>query len=212
MMGLLNKSRFSMHPQRPVIAREAAQSRIVAASTISGLRSFPRNDGNMLRRTAILFLMALTVTACGFHLRGDIKFAFHSLYLRAPAQTPLIAEIQRELALNKVEMQPSISKADVTLEIVSERSDKQIIALSSSGRVQQYLLSLTVLIRAYDAQQREWLPAGEIRLQRDFPYDDSQILAMAQEEELLRRDMYQDAAQQVLRRLSVAKPPPELPL
>jgi len=41
---------------------------------------------------------------------------------------------------------------------------------------------------------------------RSLPYDDAQILAKEQEEALLYRDMRSDAVQQVMRRLSRAKP------
>jgi len=44
----------------------------------------------------------------------------------------------------------------------------------------------------------------EIELNRNFAYDDSQILAKESEENLLYRDMQTDAAQQIMRRVSAA--------
>ena len=41
---------------------------------------------------------------------------------------------------------------------------------------------------------------------RDLTYDDTQVLAKESEELLLYRDMKSDAIQQMLRRLSAAKP------
>jgi LPS-assembly lipoprotein len=71
----------------------------------------------------------------------------------------------------------------------------------------EYLLRYRLSLRAYDRQQDDWMPATEIQLQRVLPYDDTLVLAKAQEEQMLYDDMRSDAAQQVLRRLAYARPP-----
>lgn len=158
-----------------------------------------------------LLLPVLLLGACGFHLRGhDIKdegFAFHSIYIRAPAETPLIVALRRELQFNKLTVTQSPGQADLVLDIVAVNTDKQILALSGSGQVLEYMLYYSVSLRAYDRQQREWMSAGKIKLQRYFPYDNTKVLAKEQEEKLLYRDMRIDAVQLILRRLSFARPP-----
>jgi LPS-assembly lipoprotein len=49
-------------------------------------------------------------------------------------------------------------------------------------------------------------PPGEIDQRRSLTYDDTQVLAKESEEQLLYRDMKKDAVQQMMRRLSAAKP------
>lgn len=154
-----------------------------------------------------LLLCALLLSACGFHLRGQATFAFHSIYIQSPAETPFVTTLKRGLKSNKVEVMEVPGKSDLTLEVAYELSDKQIIALSGSGHVIDYLLRYKVSLRAYDRQHDEWLPATEIALQRDLPYDDTQVLAKEQEAAMLYSEMRSDAAQQVLRQLSLAKPP-----
>ncbi|MBI1175150.1 MAG: hypothetical protein GC139_07785 [Sideroxydans sp.] len=160
-----------------------------------------------------LLAITLLLSACGFHLRGhnlkEAAFAFHSIYVRAPADTPFVSALKSRLELYKLQLAPSADKADLTLQIVSESADKQILALSGGGHVREYQLHYRVSFRAYDQQQQDWLPAGEIDLQRDFNYDDSQILAKAQEEGMIYQDMRSDAVQQIIFRLSLAKPPPD---
>jgi LPS-assembly lipoprotein len=162
-------------------------------------------------RSRLILLSLVLLTACGFHLRGhnirDTGFAFHSIYIRSGAETPLITLLRQELELNKLEVKHTPEKADLILDIVSENEDKQILALSGGGHVLEYMLYYNVSLRAYDRQQQEWLSAGKISLQRYFPYDDTKILAKQQEESLLYRDMRTDAAQLILRRLSFARPP-----
>jgi LPS-assembly lipoprotein len=158
---------------------------------------------------ALLLLTMLTLAACGFHLRGsnlkDVQFAFKSLYLKAPSETPFVADLRRILKANKIELTTTPDKADLVLEVVSEQSLKQILSLSGAGRVQEYQLFYRVNLRAYDNQQNDWLSADEILLSRILPYDDAQVLAKEQEEAMLYKDMRSDALAQAIRRLNRAK-------
>jgi len=158
----------------------------------------------------ILLLLALSLSACGFQLRGHnlqgSSFPFSSVYLKSAVPTPFVADLQNSLELYKIKLTDTAAEADLTLEVVSEASDKQILAISGSAQVREFQLRYRVSLRAYDKQMQDWLPADEISLQRNLTYDDAQILAKEQEEALLYRDMRSDAVQQVMRRLSRAKP------
>lgn len=160
-------------------------------------------------RHALLLLLALSLAACGFHLRGrgvQVQFAFNSLYLKVKTESPFVNDLRQTLALNKIPVADAPEKADLTLEVVSEVTDKQILSLSGAGRVVEYQLRYRVSLRAYDNKQIDWLPEEEILLMRILPYDDQQVLAKEQEEVLLYKDMRADAVQQALRRLGRAKP------
>ncbi len=159
---------------------------------------------------ALLLLTALTLAGCGFHLRGsspdDVGFAFKSLYLKAPGETPFVAELRRTLTAGKVALTTTSDQAELVLEVVSEQAAKQILSLSGSGRVREFQLFYRVSLRAYDSQQTDWLPPEEIALSRIMTYDDEQVYAKQQEEALLYKDMRSDAVAQAMRRLSRAKP------
>ena len=158
----------------------------------------------------LLLLMALALAACGFHLRGtnlkDVQFAFKSLYLKAPGETPFVTDLRKALIANKITLTTTADTADLVLEVVSEQTIKQILSLSGAGRVQEYQLFYTVSLRAYDNQQNDWLPVEEIALSRNMTYDDAQVLAKQQEETMLYKDMRSDAVGQAVRRLYRAKP------
>lgn len=160
-----------------------------------------------------LIILILLLSACGFHLRGHnmekASFPFSSLYLKSAAPTPFIVDLQNSLELYKIRIAATAAEADLTLDIVSEATGKQILALSGAGQVLEFQLTYRVSLRAYDKQMNEWLPADEITLQRNQAYDAAQVLAKEQEEAMLYRDMRSDAVQQVMRRLSRAKARPD---
>ncbi len=158
----------------------------------------------------LLLAVTLSLAACGFHLRGtqlsDVSFAFNSLYLKAPAETPFVSDLRQALIANKITLTKSPDDADLVLDVVSEQTTKQILSLSGAGRVQEYQLIYRVSLRAYDNKQTDWLPPEEIVQTRILTWDESQILAKQQEEATLYKDMRSDAVGQAMRRLSRAKP------
>ncbi|MDD2914547.1 MAG: LPS assembly lipoprotein LptE [Gallionella sp.] len=158
----------------------------------------------------LILLMSLLLTACGFHLRGQAGMPFDTLYLDAAnSGTPFIADLRRNLEANKVKLVNSAEQADVVLNIVFEMPEKQILTLGGSGRVNEFTLRYRVSLRAYDLKGQEWIPAEEMSLRRDFVYDETRVLAKEAEEITLYQSMRSDMVQQIVRRLSRAKPQPQ---
>jgi len=157
-----------------------------------------------------LLLATLLLGACGFHLRGQAGMPFNTLYLdTVNSKTPFISELRRSLEASKVKLAPTAAQADVVLKVVFENSDKQILTLSGSGRVTEFRLIYSVSLRAYDHKQQDWIPAEEMALRRDYSYDDTKVLAKEAEETLLYQSMRSEMVQQIMRRLSHAKPQPQ---
>jgi LPS-assembly lipoprotein len=162
----------------------------------------------MTTKRIFLLFATLLLTACGFHLRGQVGMPFQSIYLIAPnLNSPFVNELHRNLVANKVSLASGAEQSDVVLNIVSENTEKQVLSLGGDGRVNEYRLIYRVSLRAYN-QQQEWIPAEDMSLRRDFSYDDTQILAKEAEETLLYQSMRTDMVQQIVRRLSRAKPTP----
>lgn len=157
----------------------------------------------------LLLLTILLLTACGFHLRGHSGMPFSTLYLQTSNPgSALIADLRHSLEANRVKLVSSAEKADVILNIASEAPDKQILSLGGGGRVNEFQLYYRVSLRAHDNRQRDWIPVEEIVIRRDYTYSDTQILAKEAEEALLYKSMRSDMVQQIMRRLSRAKPQP----
>ncbi|MEO6975395.1 MAG: LPS assembly lipoprotein LptE [Gallionella sp.] len=153
-----------------------------------------------------LLVAAVLLAGCSFHLRGQATIPFQTLYLKAANPgTPFIKELSRNLEANNVKLVDSAVKADVVLDIVAEIPDKQILSLSGSGRVNEYQLFYRVSLRAYDRDQYDVIPAEEVEMHSDFPYDDSNVLAMESEEALLYQNLRSDLVQRIVRRLSRVK-------
>jgi len=161
-------------------------------------------------RAVAALVLAASVAACGFQLRGSTgqyNMPFQSIYLAFPETSPLGTELKRNLRAGEaVRIESDASKAQALFDVLGESRGKSILSLNSLGRVREYSLSYTLVFRVRDANNRELLGPTEITLRRNIAFDESQVLAKESEEALLYRDMQSDLVQQILRRLAAIKP------
>jgi LPS-assembly lipoprotein len=149
----------------------------------------------------------LFVAGCGFRLRGTANVPFETLYLPA-ASSGLALDLKRYIqAGTKARVVDDPKKADAVLEFTEETRQKEILSLTGTGRVREFQLRYRVGFRVHDGKGAEYVPASTIQLTRDVTFNDAEILAKEQEEQLLFRDMQTDMVQQIMRRLAAAKPP-----
>jgi LPS-assembly lipoprotein len=161
---------------------------------------------SVLRRAAITAL-AFLLAGCGFHLRGDVTYSFTSLYINSPPNMPFAADMRRALSGGGTTLVDTATAAQVILDLPSVVDDKQVLSLSGGGRAREYLLTKRVNFALHDSSGRDWLPAGEIVIRRQFTFNESEVLAREAEEAKLLKEMQSDAVQQIMRRLQSAKQP-----
>ena len=156
------------------------------------------------RSIALLALSGL-LAACGFHLRGEYNVPFASVFLSTMGASQIAVTLRRELTNSPTRLMPSAKDAEAQLNISEEKRERIILSLSGAGRVREYQLKLRVRYQLVDNKGAVPIPTSEIQLQRIMTYDDSQVIAKQQEEALLYKDMEQDAANQILRRMTAIK-------
>ncbi|WP_179958429.1 LPS-assembly lipoprotein LptE [Chitinimonas arctica] len=133
----------------------------------------------------------------------DGPLAFASLHLAAPAGG-LGDALKRQLSLRADLQLLGAGQAEAMLMVEGENVDKQILTVNRSGRVSEYQLLYRARFRVQQGG-RDWIPSTELTLRRDYTFDENNVLGKEAEEQLLIRDMRQDAAQQILRRLAALK-------
>jgi LPS-assembly lipoprotein len=158
----------------------------------------------MKRLPLLALVLALLLTGCGFKPVAPAEIPFENLFIAASDYSSFGAEFKRYVeSYSRSRLADAPGKADAVLEILGETQQKQILSLSSAGRVQEYLLRYRIAFRVRDAAGNELLPPDEIMLERDLIYDDDVALAKENEEVFLYQDMRNDAIRQLVRRLSI---------
>ena len=149
----------------------------------------------------------MLLAGCGYRLRGTANVPFETIHV--PGATSGIAlDLKRNIENGtraRVVDDPKIAQALV--QFTEESRSREILSLTSAGRVREFQLRYRVGFRVHDGKGGEFVPASVIQLTRDMTYSDAEILAKEQEEQLLFRDMQSDMVRQILRRLASAKPP-----
>jgi LPS-assembly lipoprotein len=165
----------------------------------------------MLRRRflscTVATLGASLLSGCGFQLRTPRPLPFASLYVGIDRHSELGAALRRKILTSGstvIVEDPAI--ADARLEITQNTHDREILSLSAAGKVREYQLFRTLGFRLVSRDNRELIAPTSLTVQRDYNFDDSQIIAKEQEEALLLRDMENDLMLQLLERIAAARP------
>lgn len=156
----------------------------------------------------------LALASCGFRPRGAPEFAFRSLFIAAPAQSPLAQELQRTLesagsGLLLLRDSAQRMQAEAVLDLMTERHERVVVAFNSAGQVRELQLRLRVGFRLYAPRaEQNLIDPTELLQTRDVSYNETQALAKEAEEALLFRNMQTDVVQQLVRRLAAVRPNP----
>ena len=163
---------------------------------------------------AAVLAASLTLSACGFHLRGEgghYTLPFPTMYVGLPESSPLAIDLKRNIRANGgTTVVNSAKDADGVIDVLSnpeKTKTKTILSLNSNGRVRQYLLTYNIVFRVLDKQGNQLLAPTTITLTRPIDFNETQLLAKEQEEALLYKDMQTDLVQQMMRRIAAVKTP-----
>ena len=168
-----------------------------------------------LVRVRVLFAvcLVLTLSACGFHLRGSngsFMLPFATMNIGLPDTSPLAIDLKRYIrAVGSTEIVDTREAADATREVLADPEKtrtKSILSLNSNGRVREYQLGYSIQFRVVDKAGNVLLGLTTIALNRPIAFNESQVLAKETEEAQLYRDMRNDLVQQIMRRLAAIKP------
>ena len=159
----------------------------------------------MSSRRGVLALLLASLAGCGFRIRGTAEVPFDTLYL--PGATSGIAlDLKRYIqAGTNARVVDDPAKADAIMQFTEEARQKEVLSLTGTGKVREFQLRYRVGFRVHDNKGTDFVPQSVIQLTRDVTFNDAEILAKEQEEQLLFRDMQTDMVQQILRRLAAAK-------
>jgi LPS-assembly lipoprotein len=169
---------------------------------VSGLLALIPPPSSLILLTAA----ALLLSGCGFHLRGEAKLPFDTMYVQAAPTSLFATKLRRAVSAgSQTKVIDDPKAAEVTLQLVSEQQQKVILSFNSIGTVSEFRLIYATSYRLTDRKGIELIPTTTITLQRDFSFTDTAVVSKEAEEALYYRDMQNDAVQQLLRRLQATK-------
>jgi LPS-assembly lipoprotein len=160
-------------------------------------------------RHLITLLLAASLAACGFHMRGttpDSQMSFKSIYLDVKKGSAIERDLRTAIRFSDAQLAADAKAADVTLRIVRQSQQKKILTLNAQGKVREYSLTYQVQFEILDANNKKLLQPPEMVMQYILSYSEEQALAKEQEERMTFDDMRRDAVSQIMRQLARLHP------
>jgi len=153
----------------------------------------------------IIVLWVVSLTACGFQLRGSFELPqeMTRTYIQAGnQQDEMIRQLRRLLKANEVQLVADRGQATAVLVIEQNRIERVVQSVGATARVREFALEYRVAFRLDDTDGKALMGRRDLELIRDFTFNEQEVLGTASEEELQRRDMQRSMASRVLDVLS----------
>lgn len=159
---------------------------------------------NNLSQLLLTLMLVTTLYACGYHLRGTVSLpaAMQTTWVQGNSNSELVRALRRSLTASKVNVVKEKTEGAAVLSVKRDAISRHILAIGSDGKVREYLLLYEVDYLLQGADGKNLHDLQKVQLRRSFLYDANDVLAAGQEETTLRREMYRDMADLILRRLS----------
>ncbi len=157
----------------------------------------------------LLLLTLLTLTACGFHLRGSFEIPPYMQtveVLDANPPTRIAPELKRALQNEGVVLTDDQAQADAVLRLQAESFTRRVQAVDADGKAQEYGLRYSIVFSVLGPDGREWLSNASASAARDLRFSELAVLGSDDEEDRLRLEMRREAVRGILRQLSRVTP------
>lgn len=176
------------------------------------------SQGRWLRRAAIVSLVSLGISACGFQLRGTPHMSFKTMQLTGFASnSPLASELARAIESTGVDVVDSTLEATraassatvpathLVLEALRDNRDQVVASTTAYGQVRDMQARTQFRYRILRADGSELIPATSLEMANTLTFNEKDALAKADETDGLQRAMQTDIVQQVIRRLAAIR-------
>lgn len=157
-----------------------------------------------MKRPILLFITTLLLSACGFHLRGWVDtpaWLNNVAVISKDDERQLTTQLKERLEAYKISV-TNVAQAQYWIIINSVSLQQQIISIGASTNPRQYQLNLRVRFMLQTANGQIIKPESTLLVTRQATINNDRILGSNQEEQILINEMQQDAANQIINRLS----------
>ena len=162
-----------------------------------------------MKRTVLngfISLLLLSLVGCGFQLRGTAQLPDSIKTMRIDGisnNRSIGLKLKRALIGNGIVIADSNDAA--VLKVVKYDFERRVLSVGSNAKVSEYELFSELEFIVLDAQGDVLSEQQSVSAQRDYQFDEDEVLGRESEEQLLREQLDQQLIQSVLRRLSAIK-------
>jgi len=157
-----------------------------------------------MRRALACLAVLAPLAGCGFHLRGQapLPAVAATPYVEASDRfTPLYAALDRRLRDAGAEPAASASVASVVIRLHQDRTGRELLSVTADNKPGEFEVFYAAEFSVTQGAA-ELIPRNQVRLTRDYGFDEAAVLAKQHEEASLRVALAGEIADLILRRLA----------
>lgn len=157
----------------------------------------------------LIVVAALALGACGFRLQGapHLPDIFARTYLVVPVDQPLLKrELAEAIEVSGREAVDAEAGATAVVTVREAISEQRVLSVSAQGRPREYDVVYRVRFEVTARGQRLLAPQT-LELRRDYPFEETDVLARQREAGVLLAAMQRDMAKLIQRRLAAVAAP-----
>lgn len=151
----------------------------------------------------IFLIEILVLTGCGFELRGTVNIApeFTPLYVQAQPDSNMAQALNEVLRINSIPYTEDNKTAKLIIHILDESHSNRVVAVNSYGKVISTEINYRVIFEGLLNNGEIIMPSQTIDVSREYVNPEVEVLGKSEEAYMIRRDLEQDIADRILRRL-----------
>jgi LPS-assembly lipoprotein len=153
-------------------------------------------------RVAILAL-AIVGAGCGFHLQGSgtLPPALAKAYVRSPSpHSDFLASLTEALRLRGSDVVTAREQAEAVVDVTVDQTGQRVLSVTARNIPREYEVYYAVTFSLLVGQEK-LIDSESLVVTRSYTYDETQVLAKASEEQILREALADDLARRVVRRI-----------
>ena len=159
-------------------------------------------ERKFLSQSILTAVLALTLTACGFHLRGNIPLpdGIKNMYIQAPTGS-FKDELEILLAGAGAQLMSNKGGADVVLNVTRAKTKRTVGTLDERGKANSYNLVFTVKY-SLDDPEGNAIRSNALSEVRRYNFNPEFVVESESEEADLQEDMEEAIGLRIVRQLS----------
>lgn len=157
-----------------------------------------------MRRASLILAAFLALTACGFHLRGEAPLP--ALMAKPWIDTqdrysPLYAALTQRLEAAGATLAPNAADASAVINLHLDDTGRELLSVTADNKPGEYEVYYAAEFSVSNGAT-ELLSRKQVKLTREYGYNETAVLAKEHEEDSLRAALAEEIADLIMRRLA----------
>ncbi len=146
-------------------------------------------------------MIALLLSACGYHLRGafELPAGLKNIFLEG-GSAPLQAQFKKAMDLSSIPIADSAEVAGIVIRIYDEKSERRVLSLAATGVANDFELDYRMEYEIVDAKDTLLLARQPLEIKREYYNDQLAVIAKESEETTIKNEMYLQAVRTIVNR------------